>query len=103
MVNFNIFLIMFNTFIENMSCSWCGRISQTCESERSNSLSCNMMDASGHFCSEACFAAGRKAVFKRGKTCDWCRHMRNPINYVDLQVCKLISKLLINSLCCNVL
>lgn len=47
------------------------------------------MDALGYFCSENCFAASRRAIFKQAKTCDWCRHIRNPISYVDLQVCEL--------------
>ena len=70
---------------DNTACSWCGRVTQTCEPGRANSLSHNMLNTFGHFCSEACFAAGRRAVFKRAKTCDWCRHMRNPISYVDFQ------------------
>ena len=70
---------------DDASCSWCGRVTQTCEPGRANSLSHNMLNTLGHFCSEACFAAGRRAVFKRAKTCDWCRHMRNPISYVDFQ------------------
>nr|XP_033338314.1 uncharacterized protein LOC117227299 [Megalopta genalis] len=66
-------------------CSWCGRITETCKSGRTNSLSCNSINALGHFCSEACSAAGKKAVFKRTKTCNWCRHIKNPISYVDFQ------------------
>ncbi|KZC12240.1 Sine oculis-binding protein like protein [Dufourea novaeangliae] len=74
-----------STCSDNTSCSWCGRITQTCNSGRIDSLSCNMINTAGHFCSEACFAAGRRAVFKRAKTCDWCRHIRNPISHVDFQ------------------
>ncbi|XP_050578932.1 uncharacterized protein LOC126916803 isoform X1 [Bombus affinis] len=70
---------------DNVSCSWCGKIVQIFELERSNSFSYNMMDALGYFCSENCFAASRRAIFKQAKTCDWCRHIRNPISYVDLQ------------------
>ncbi|XP_076623647.1 sine oculis-binding protein [Colletes latitarsis] len=69
---------------ENISCSWCGRITQICKSGRTNSLSYNMINTLGHFCSEACFAAGR-AVFKQAKTCDWCRHIRNSGSHVDFQ------------------
>lgn len=68
-----------------ISCSWCGRIGETWEPGRTNSLSCGMINALGQFCSEACFAAGRRAAFKRARTCDWCRHVRNPISYVDFQ------------------
>ncbi|XP_076645719.1 sine oculis-binding protein isoform X2 [Halictus rubicundus] len=70
---------------DNRFCSWCGRITETCESGRTNSLSCNSINTVGHFCSEACFTAGRSAVFKQAKTCDWCRHIKNPISYVDFQ------------------
>ncbi|XP_078036781.1 sine oculis-binding protein [Augochlora pura] len=66
-------------------CSWCGRITETCKSGRTNSHSCNSINALGHFCSEACFTAGKRAVFKRTKTCNWCRHIKNPISYVDVQ------------------
>ncbi|KAF7385795.1 hypothetical protein HZH66_011637 [Vespula vulgaris] len=68
-----------------ISCSWCGRIGETWEPGRTNPLSCGMVNALGQFCSEACFAAGRRAAFKRARTCDWCRHVRNPISYVDFQ------------------
>ncbi|KAK2581357.1 hypothetical protein KPH14_008123 [Odynerus spinipes] len=68
-----------------ISCSWCGRIGETWEPGRTNPLSYGMVNALGQFCSEACFAAGRRAAFKRARTCDWCRHVRNPISYVDFQ------------------
>ncbi|KAG7208453.1 hypothetical protein KM043_014679 [Ampulex compressa] len=68
-----------------ISCSWCGRISQMREQGLPNALPYDMVNAVGQFCSEACFAAGRRAVFKRARTCDWCRHVRNPVSYVDFQ------------------
>ncbi|XP_050090265.1 uncharacterized protein LOC126574242 [Anopheles aquasalis] len=37
------------------------------------------------FCTEACFAQSRRASFKRAKTCDWCRHVRHAVSYVDFQ------------------
>lgn len=37
------------------------------------------------FCSESCFAQSRRASFKRAKTCDWCRHIRHAVSYVDFQ------------------
>uniref|UniRef100_A0A1A9WW51 Sine oculis-binding protein homolog n=1 Tax=Glossina brevipalpis TaxID=37001 RepID=A0A1A9WW51_9MUSC len=37
------------------------------------------------FCSESCFAQSRRASFKKAKTCDWCKHVRNAVNYVDFQ------------------
>ncbi|XP_076290186.1 sine oculis-binding protein [Lasioglossum baleicum] len=70
---------------DNRFCAWCGRINETFESGRTNSPSCNSINTLGHFCSEACLAAGRRAVFKRAKTCDWCSHIKNPISYVDFQ------------------
>lgn len=77
-------------FIDNeIRCSWCDRTIKTGTSEELNSLSNNTINALRHFCSEACFIAGRRAVFKQAKTCDWCRHIRNPISYVGFQVCKL--------------
>ncbi|XP_031825486.1 sine oculis-binding protein [Nomia melanderi] len=66
-------------------CSWCGQTTETCKSEKTNSVPCNTINTLGHFCSDACFAAGRRAVFKRAKTCNWCRHIKNPISYVDFQ------------------
>ncbi|CAK9814738.1 Sine oculis-binding protein homolog [Anthophora quadrimaculata] len=70
---------------DNTSCSWCGRGPRIVESERSDSLSYDMLNTLGRFCSEACIAAGRRAAFKQVKTCDWCRHTRSPISYVDFQ------------------
>ncbi len=35
------------------------------------------------FCSESCFSQSRRATFKRAKTCDWCRHVRHAVSYVD--------------------
>ncbi|XP_057319323.1 sine oculis-binding protein homolog A isoform X1 [Microplitis mediator] len=69
------------------SCSWCGRTGGTWEPV-SASLACEGTSNSGftnsnRFCSEACFAAGRRAAFKRARTCDWCRHVRHSVSYVD--------------------
>uniref|UniRef100_A0A3B4AGZ9 Sine oculis binding protein homolog n=1 Tax=Periophthalmus magnuspinnatus TaxID=409849 RepID=A0A3B4AGZ9_9GOBI len=35
------------------------------------------------FCSEKCFAACRRAYFKRNKACDWCKHVRYTKEYLD--------------------
>lgn len=35
------------------------------------------------FCSESCFSQSRRATFKRAKTCDWCKHVRHAVSYVD--------------------
>ncbi|XP_058826679.1 sine oculis-binding protein homolog [Topomyia yanbarensis] len=37
------------------------------------------------FCSESCFSQSRRASFKRAKMCDWCRHVRHAVSYVDFQ------------------
>ncbi|XP_046986158.1 sine oculis-binding protein homolog [Schistocerca americana] len=37
------------------------------------------------FCSEVCFTQCRRASFKRNRTCDWCRHVRHTVSYVDFQ------------------
>lgn len=70
-----------------MVCSTCGRTG-TWEpgSASSSSISFDGLNNSGRFCSEACFAAGRRAAFKRARTCDWCRHVRHSVSYVDFQV-----------------
>ncbi|XP_043279012.1 sine oculis-binding protein homolog A isoform X4 [Venturia canescens] len=67
------------------NCSWCGRASGTWE-PGNGSLSFTLTgENSGRFCSEACFAAGRRAAFKRARTCDWCKHVRHSVSYVDFQ------------------
>ena len=37
------------------------------------------------FCSELCFTQCRRAFFKKNKICDWCKHVRHTVNYVDFQ------------------
>ncbi|XP_074598948.1 sine oculis-binding protein [Brevipalpus obovatus] len=37
------------------------------------------------FCSEICFAQCRRSSFKKNKVCDWCKHIRHTVNYVDFQ------------------
>ncbi|XP_056016227.1 sine oculis-binding protein homolog A-like isoform X6 [Ostrea edulis] len=37
------------------------------------------------FCSELCFDQCRRASFKKNKICDWCKHVRHTVNYVDFQ------------------
>lgn len=37
------------------------------------------------YCTESCFTQSRRASFKRAKTCDWCKHIRHAISYVDFQ------------------
>lgn len=37
------------------------------------------------YCSESCFTQSRRASYKRAKTCDWCKHIRHAVSYVDFQ------------------
>ncbi|KAL5010523.1 hypothetical protein ScPMuIL_012828 [Solemya velum] len=37
------------------------------------------------FCSEPCFSLCRRASFKQSKKCEWCKHIRHTVNYVDFQ------------------
>ncbi|KAJ8918926.1 hypothetical protein NQ315_016828 [Exocentrus adspersus] len=57
-------------------CGWCGK-----PVEENTGLS----SASATFCSEMCFSQSRRATFKKNKTCDWCRHVRHTVSYVDFQ------------------
>ncbi|XP_017774672.1 PREDICTED: sine oculis-binding protein homolog [Nicrophorus vespilloides] len=57
-------------------CGWCGKVV-----DDSNGLS----SGSSTFCSELCFSQSRRANFKKNKTCDWCRHVRHTVSYVDFQ------------------
>ncbi|XP_072932902.1 uncharacterized protein Sobp [Epargyreus clarus] len=58
-------------------CSWCNK-SITSEGGA-------LQQAGAAFCSELCFSQSRRANFKRAKTCDWCRHVRHTVAYVDFQ------------------
>lgn len=72
------FLIIFSTFryfLEN-NCSWCHQGI----SPQSNEI----IGSSGAiFCCENCFLFWRRASFKRAKTCDFCKNIRNAVSYVD--------------------
>ncbi|CAG9769392.1 unnamed protein product [Ceutorhynchus assimilis] len=57
-------------------CGWCGK---TVDENTS------VISATAIFCSELCFSQSRRASFKKNKTCDWCRHSRPGISYVDIQ------------------
>ncbi|KPI95876.1 Sine oculis-binding protein-like [Papilio xuthus] len=58
-------------------CSWCNK--------SIGSESGALQQAGAAFCSELCFSQSRRANFKRAKTCDWCRHVRHTVAYVDFQ------------------
>ncbi|GJQ74837.1 putative sine oculis-binding protein [Trypoxylus dichotomus] len=57
-------------------CGWCGK-----PVEESTGLTAG----TNTFCSELCFSQSRRANFKKNKTCDWCRHVRHTVSYVDFQ------------------
>ncbi|KAK8747326.1 hypothetical protein OTU49_016749 [Cherax quadricarinatus] len=64
-------------------CSWCGRV---CTSGGQRGGSAFQLPTTGgdrHFCSEVCFTQCRRASFKKSKVCDWCRHVRPTVTYVD--------------------
>ncbi|CAK1555267.1 unnamed protein product [Leptosia nina] len=58
-------------------CSWCNK--------NITSESGALQQSGAVFCSEVCFSQSRRANFKRAKTCDWCRHVRHTVAYVDFQ------------------
>ncbi|CAH2269008.1 jg16032 [Pararge aegeria aegeria] len=62
---------------KSKECSWCNK-SVASESGA-------LQQAGAVFCGELCFSQSRRANFKRAKTCDWCRHVRHTVAYVDFQ------------------
>uniref|UniRef100_A0A146KXL0 Sine oculis-binding n=2 Tax=Lygus hesperus TaxID=30085 RepID=A0A146KXL0_LYGHE len=62
-----------------MCCSWCQKVGSA------KQFSLKTPNGNKAFCSEQCFTQSRRANFKRNKTCDWCRHVRHTVNYVDFQ------------------
>lgn len=72
-------LILFIPFRFADECGWCKRIIPFGSSEFSAT-------AEGlKYCSESCFSQSRRASYKRAKTCDWCKHVRHAVSYVDFQ------------------
>lgn len=64
---------------ENTFCAWCR------STEGAENFSVKMTNSDKMFCSEICFTHYRRVNFRRSKTCDWCRHVRHAVNYVNLQ------------------
>lgn len=62
-----------------LCCAWCQKVGN------SKDFSLKTPNGNKVFCSEQCFTQCRRASFKRNKTCDWCRHVRHTVNYVDFQ------------------
>lgn len=69
-----IFLLLF--LLEN-NCSWCHQEISAQSTEIIGSQGTTV------FCSENCFLFWRRASFKRAKTCDFCKSVRNAVSYVD--------------------
>ncbi|XP_062896886.1 sine oculis-binding protein homolog A isoform X5 [Mobula hypostoma] len=57
-------------------CAWCQKLGI-------KRYSLSMGSEVKSFCSEKCFAACRRAYFKRNKVCDWCKHIRHTKEYLD--------------------
>ncbi|KAM4542600.1 sine oculis-binding protein homolog A isoform 2-T2 [Odontesthes bonariensis] len=57
-------------------CAWCQKVGV-------KRYSLSMGSEMKSFCSEKCFAACRRAYFKRNKVCDWCKHIRHTKEYLD--------------------
>ncbi|XP_068574090.1 sine oculis-binding protein homolog A isoform X2 [Cebidichthys violaceus] len=57
-------------------CAWCQKVGV-------KRYSLSMGSEQKSFCSEKCFAACRRAYFKRNKVCDWCKHIRHTKEYLD--------------------
>lgn len=74
-LSFNIFFNDF--FFSSDECGWC---------KRPVSFGSTEFLASPEglvYCTESCFTQSRRASFKRARTCDWCKHIRHAISYVD--------------------
>ncbi|KAK5649813.1 hypothetical protein RI129_000842 [Pyrocoelia pectoralis] len=57
-------------------CEWCGKHVDDTKS---------LMSSKATFCSELCFSQSRRANFKKNRMCDWCKHLRHTVSYVDFQ------------------
>ncbi|XP_078619250.1 uncharacterized protein LOC144886488 isoform X1 [Branchiostoma floridae x Branchiostoma japonicum] len=62
--------------IKQILCAWCQKVGV-------KRYTLNTNNESKEFCSEKCFAACRRAYFKRNKVCDWCKHIRHTKEYLD--------------------
>ncbi|KAL3881483.1 hypothetical protein ACJMK2_027919 [Sinanodonta woodiana] len=61
-----------------ITCSWCQKAGL-------KSYTLKTPTGTKSFCSEVCFTQCRRASFKKNKVCDWCKHVRHTVNYVDFQ------------------
>ncbi|KAK2716679.1 sine oculis-binding protein homolog [Artemia franciscana] len=60
------------------TCFWCFKLGPKAYSQKNPST-----NDKHTFCCELCFSQWRRATFKKGKICDWCKHVRNTVNYTD--------------------
>lgn len=65
------------------NCSWCGQ-SEIGEGSVRGHVETHGLGPAKVFCSDICFSQCRRAAFKRAKVCDWCKHVRHTVSYVDL-------------------
>lgn len=65
------------SFISDSNCGWCKRPVSL------NSPEFLATPEGPRYCTETCFSQSRRASFKRAKTCDWCKHIRHAVSYVD--------------------
>ncbi|XP_033150926.1 sine oculis-binding protein homolog [Drosophila busckii] len=65
--------------IDLNSCCWCHR------AIAENAPDYLTSTDGPRYCSESCFTQSRRASFKKAKTCDWCKHVRHAVSYVDFQ------------------
>ncbi|EAA00766.4 AGAP011815-PA, partial [Anopheles gambiae str. PEST] len=73
-------ILSFSAFpITEQTCQWCRKVIPSHQTGILGTTE-GMI-----FCTEACFSQSRRASFKRAKTCDWCRHVRHTVSYVDFQ------------------
>nr|XP_009860569.1 sine oculis-binding protein homolog [Ciona intestinalis] len=61
---------------EEVTCSWCRKQGRSLFTLQEN-------DGTKSFCSEKCFAACRRATFKRTRVCDWCKQIRHPRKFLE--------------------
>lgn len=66
-----------SSFFSENNCSWCHQEISAKSTEIIGSQGTTV------FCSENCFLFWRRASFKRAKTCDFCKSVRNAVSYVD--------------------
>ncbi|XP_052811982.1 sine oculis-binding protein homolog A-like isoform X2 [Mya arenaria] len=59
-------------------CAWCRKLG-------AKQVTLDTPTGVKEFCSEVCFNQCRRASFKKSKICDWCKHVRHTVNYVEFK------------------